>query len=384
MLKTNYDGMMKVPVKEAYFGGSKNLQKGVKALEKITSVLRSSSEVEMVSLNFTESPENAELQECFKKEFGFNKMIIVWSNDVLPNAYTIPGGILLEPNPDPGIIGMERDQRDRYYDKQHRYTCVIVIMMNLVRTCQLNARETMGILLHEVGHNFDNTAMTFGLKFVNGINSFFIDNIFTAAYRHIVVPVDSFFQNNLPWVKKLTDIINVINWHLDVLPVSLAYIVSIATNPERLYGFIFGLLRQPGEEFSDDFAATYGFGPDLTSANSKLGDPTKLNGTCKKAIYSCPVFRTLYDLMEAPVRTLIQFFDEHPYDENRIGNIERKLEKDYNSPQVPKALKPEIMAQIKQLRKIQKAHQDRTEEQQLLFTRFRQEINAKIKGNKTE
>ena len=385
MLKTNFEDIHKFPTMEAYFGASGNLGKIVKNLEKITSQIRGLSEMEMATLNINESKENLEICALFEKEFGFQKMILCWDTSASPNAFTIPGGLILESNPDPGQYFQPRNQKDRYYDRNHRYTCIVVVMMNLVRILDLNARETMGVILHEIGHNFDNTGGTTAFNLILAINSLGLTEILYAVQRHLVLPGKALIQNKFPWLWKILDIPESLAFNLNLFPVSILDLSLWALRPDLLIQqVIFGLMRQGGEEYSDEFAATHGFGPDLASATAKMADHTKMNGFAKRAMYSIPVIRTLYDLCECPVMSLIQLFDEHPYDENRIGNIARKLEKDYNSPQVPKAMKPEIKKQLAMVYKLQRQNAEMSEDQQLYATMIRQKINAAIKGNKIE
>lgn len=366
MLHTKFDEVSYHPgvVKEAYFGSSKNLEAGVKALETICDKINNVGlEFNLVKLNINESPENVALENALKKEFGFSAIHIYWDHSSAPNAYTVMGGAIFMANPNDGVSESNR-QSKRYYDSRHEYHCVIVVMMNLVRKMQMTPRETMAFILHEVGHNFDNLWTTSAVKFINFIQTYGMSDITTALMKFGLIPFSAFIQNKLPVLSKFGSLIQDLYYHLSILP-------DIIFDPNKV---IFGLLLTPAEYYADDFAKTYGFGPDFASGIAKFDDKRMSSGMVKSAVYSIPVIRTLYDCVVGPIEFMGQLVDPHPFNENRIKAVEKNLEKDYADPQVPKSLKPEIKKQLEQVKKIREANNAMEGRQDLIFTYLRKQL----------
>lgn len=364
MLRTKYDQAKTVKelVTEAYYGGSANLNKGVGALTKICAKISACTEHELVRLNINESPENKILEEALKKEFGFKEIHVYWDNQASPNAYSIVGGLLLNPNPDEEHAKTRQD--NKYYDHNHEYNCVIVCIMNLVRKLELTPRETMGILLHEVGHNFDHCATTYAAKLIGFLFSFGLSDVFGAINKNIATPLSAFIQNRLPVLSKFGALIQDINYHLSYAP-------RIQTDIPHM---LFGLLLTPAEYHSDSFAASYGFGVDLASAINKLDDDRKSTGFVRGTLYNTPLLQTLYDLYAVPTETFAQIFDAHPFNENRIKAIKQSLEKDLNDPAVPKSLKPQIKKEIENVQKLHDLNIKMEGREGQIFTYIRKQL----------
>ena len=346
MLVTRRRNMNMVPVKEEYYGSSPNLKKAEKALEVIVKKIQSCGELEVVTLNINQSKENEIICKCFEKEFGFKQMHLFWANDSVPNAYTMPGGVLL--NQRPGIRKLGKRESDKYYDSDHQYDCWVVVIMLMVHALHLSARETMAIILHEIGHNFDNTVLTVYDNILELISYIGFGELIRFFGQWKIGLVGS-LQNQFPRVLFLIDVIQKLPYHLSPITVyDVSYLLKCA-NPYFIWSFIVGTNM---EYYADSFAEKYGYGPDLATATAKFKDKGAMGGYASRAIHSVPVLKTLADIVEFPFLTLLQLVDVHPFDEDRVLMIRHNLEKDYANPNVPKALKPEIKKQIEKMDKL--------------------------------
>ena len=345
MLRTRYKNMMKVPVKEEYYGASNHLEKALKALTPIVNRINSVSELELIKLNVNDTKENKMIEDAFRKEFGFARMNLFWENSSVPNAYTVTGGLLLNQNP--GVQNVFKDEKDRYYDKRHQYLCSVAVIMTLVHNLQLTPRETMGIILHEIGHNFDNQISTIAWHMVLIATTFGKIELQRFLYPFVQDFLKQ-LQREFPELLFAIDFFKNIEYHLQIL-MFLKVLFRLPTNPLSIMRLICGTRM---EFFADSFAAKYGFGPDLASATEKFKQKSKMGGYASRLVYSIPVIRTYADIVEGPVRFIASVLDVHPLDENRVIAIRHNLEQDYNDPNVPKALKPEIAKQIKQIDQI--------------------------------
>lgn len=343
MLVTRRRNMNMVPVKEEYYGASSNLKKAEKALEVIVKRIQSRSELEVVTLNINQSKENKILCKCFEKEFGFKEMHLFWANDSVPNAYTMPGGMIL--NQRPGIRHLGKNERDKYYDDDHAYDCWVVVIMLMVRNLHLSAKETMAIILHEIGHNFDNNITTVSDNYLEFISLMGLGDLMRLFGQWRIGGIGA-LQNQFPKLMFFIDLVQSLPYHLSPIVVcNVSNLVRYA-NPYFIWELVVGTNM---EYYADSFAAKYGYGTDLASATMKFKDKGAMGGYASRAIHSVPVLKTLADIAEFPFITILQLVDVHPFDENRVLMIRHNLEKDYSNPNVPKEMKPEIKRQINQM-----------------------------------
>lgn len=379
MLKTDYSAVYipnpevcqikdMMPVKEEYYGKSPALQEAYKALDVIVKRINSTPKLELGVLDIDSMPECKKLEQAFCKEFGFGKCLIHWDNATVPIAYTVVGGYLI--NQYPGMKHIGKPPKDKYYDSDHMYACCICVIMCLIRNNQFTTGETMAFILHEIGHNFDNTYSTFTLK---TINFMFFGNVFSdvwqALYHSYYIKALADIQKAFPRLAELFNFYKSWMWHF--MPILIFNPRWIPIHPYDYLHIIFGA---EGEYFSDSFAAKYGFGPDLASGMAKIGDKSVNSGIIRRAMYSIPGIRTLYDMVEGPAMFLAIVFDEHPLDENRIIATRNNLLRDYSDPDVPKKFKPEIKKQIELVDRIIEADKKNAEENGLIFSSFRKFI----------
>lgn len=379
MLKTNFSDPRLIQnqrdiAMEEYYGTTPNLEKGVKALEVICRKINGSSYTEAIRLDITNSKENKILIECFKKEFGFRTMNLFWDNGAVPNAFTVTGGLILDPNPGDLPYGQSR-QKSKYYDNQHRYDCYVVVIMELVRKLQLTARETMAIILHEIGHNFDHLWISTFVNLLSIISTTGISELRKLLYKYGVIPINAAIQDASPILKRALTLINDLSFEIDFLPFNINELIQIALNP---IGAIFGLAMTPKEYFADSMAKNYGFGADFATGTAKMGDPKKMNGVMKRGIYQTPILRTLMDLVATPCDFVVMIFDMHPFDENRMTAIRNDLKKDLADPEVPKQLKPRIKKEIEIIDKAIAEDEDNALNDQRFLAFLRKKIFNKI------
>ena len=355
------------PIKEEFYGTSSYIEEALNALSKIVNQLRKKSKLEIINFNPTDSKENEIISKAFCKEFGFAKMEINWSNETIPNAYTIIGGSFV--NTRPGNKLAKKKKTDKYYDKDHKYACFMVIVNNLIYNCELNPRETMGIMLHEIGHNFDNQTCTILNETILSILSFGVRDIIKYLYTY-VEKGKAFLRKEAPEVMYCIDLITSLPYHLSIINLpSPTMLYSLS--PDYLIQLMIGTKM---EYYADSFAAKYGFGPDLASALSKLDQRKKSAGYVQRNIAKVPGLRTLHDLAAGPCEMILQLIDVHPAAENRLLAIKNNLKKDYSDPEVPAKFKPEIKRQIDMCDKYIEIDKKNAETDGLLFSAVKKMI----------
>lgn len=331
---------------EAYFGKSKSLIDCERYLQVIVNKIKEcKSEFALTSLNINESKENIKLEAALRKQFGFKRMHLIWDNASVPNAFTMPGGLFI---PTPGADKHYRKTKG-YYDQDQEYEAIVVVVMNMIRICDLNARETLAIILHEIGHNFDMSPCTVTFKIVRFCLSTWVGELQIYLTRQFL-KAQAWLQNKAPFIMKALNLYQDLVYNLSFAPVDIRVLKNWIMDP---FSMVFGLLNVQGEYFADSLPAKYGYGPDLASGLNKIEEPARSNGFVKRNIYKIPVIKTLYDLSESMVMTVISFTDAHPYTHNRIIATRKNLEDALEDRHTPAALKPEIRRQIATLKTLE-------------------------------
>ena len=366
----------RVCVQEVYFGGNKELENAQKYLDKIVKRIKETQWSALYKLNITDSEDNIKFQQSLQKMFGFGSVNIYWDNSYVPNAYTYPASLLLEAQPFEqwGINDLKMQKQGKYYDEKHLGRIVMCITMYFVKKLDLTPRETMSIILHEIGHNFDNGYPTLFKKSIcSGLTNFIYD-FSLVVHRHLKAPGEAFLQKHAPLLKKLLELPGDFKYHFNILPIDIEVLIRILANP---FNAIFAFLGVSGEKFSDKFATTYGYGPEMSSVMDKF-DGGGMKGIAKETIYKIPVLRTLMDMQEATTGLLLSLIDEHPFEENRIKICIEALEKDLNDPDVPKSLKPAIKKDLDLMKKTYENNINMKDREDLIVTRIRKQIMDKF------
>lgn len=372
MLKTNYSEMNKSVVKEEFYGTTSNLKKAEAALDVIVRKINGSSEMEIVTLDIDNMKENRIICECFEKEFGFKRMHLFWSNETIPNAYTITGGVLI--NQSPGFVQMGKNESEKYHDHSHSYECFVAVITALVHNCHLSTAETMGIILHEIGHNFDNQITTVAHNVLMFISTIGITDL-VRIFMQFSLKLNAMFQEMFPRVTWFLDFLTKLPYHLSPINVYSAASLMRNMNPNYAITFICGTR---GEFYADSFAEKYGYGPALASALSKMEDKTAMGGYMHRAVYSIPVFRTMVNIVEGPFVFLAHVIDVHPHTENRLIAIRKELADDYKDPKVPKAMKPAIARQIREMDQMIELEKENAMKDGLIFDGLRKIIMLNV------
>lgn len=335
----------KQPVMEKYVGSSPNIEKALSALSKIVKDINSKPYLDMQVSVYDNSKENEIICRMFEKEFGFRKMELMWDNSTVPNAYTITGGALI--NPSPGLSDSVMDMKGRrYHDQRHIYECYVTIIMDIIRSLNLTPRETMALLLHEIGHNFDNLWTTQASYGMSMLFSFIILPDVIRSLAKVVYKGIQEIRKSMPKLMFAIDAIMNLPYHLSIVRIPNIYRLVQYANVFGGFQFVASVRS---EYYSDQFAANYGFGPDLTSAFMKMSDRGKIGGASERVFYNIPGLRSFFDIIAGPATMLCLLLDEHPFEENRILSVRQNLENDLNDPNTPRGLKPEIKRQIKMI-----------------------------------
>lgn len=339
-------------IQEAYFGRRPEFETAEKLVDRIRNLIRTKKYTGTI----TDTKENKQLEEIFKKVFGFKEVHILWIDEVVPNAFTIMSSFVYKgSNESKTII---KDLKKGYYDTGHNDILFVAVYTGLLNQTDLTTEEFMGVILHEIGHNFDysvyNTIyglinrLTFSItpKIKNQIYDYYKHNSdFKAAHNY----TEDVYKEFLDLREKIRIVDKAIDGavHTLLLP---AYIVCLPIlSLSSLFFSIAGVVADKKKEnFSDSFAAAYGYGAGCMSGLIKL------NAYPKTLKNSNQFVKILNDISNCYQEFSLYLFECHGTTHERIDLSIMKLERDLKTGDFPPDMKKDLLKELERLKEIRK------------------------------
>ena len=292
----------------------------------------------------------------------------------------------------------------------------IAVYSGLCFSNEYTDEEEFAIFLHEIGHNFQTSAnyMSFNLKiastlydFADAIADLMIKDddeklkqcVLAAALKNdYTLRAFNFISRKIMYNEVAGSLYSVLSFivaHMKFIESTIRDIKDFMEMPiillkDGIYSLMkmlmnpFWIERYYGERFADEFAASYGFGDDLSSALSKLdGNGVSLNPLLDKVVGSIPVVSHLYSAACMPGLMLIDVADCHPSYQARAYDILDALKKDLNDPSLSPSLKKQLQEEIDQYEKSMNSYFAKSKKLKnpAVVTAFAQEfIYTKCKG----
>lgn len=272
---------------EAYFGKTKEF----KQMEECIQNLKDEYQDSLFHLGNIENNSNwQKLRKLLEDKFGFYSLSLILKRDSLPNACTYPVSCTID-----GAAQMSKYavvDKGLKYNKNCKCCTLVYVTDTLFFNEKLTSAEVLSVLLHEIGHNFDEVCY----KHLCAFNV--IDSIFYAVFVLINNPLHFYeaflmftggrriysqFMNSIQgctlWV--FFDFIG----NLVSIPIGIAYKIFLPIIKPILYGistvyniidpltpFVLACDGYQKEQFADKFVAIHGYGPEYASAMGKLED----------------------------------------------------------------------------------------------------------------
>lgn len=363
---------------EAYFG-DKSIEPILKQLHKLREPYLDQGLMSNFINKFNTDPELFKLNRMVEKQFGFKTCSInVIPNKVI-NGCTYPISYRNFGSKKKNVIVTNTGFK---FKEEAEYCLIIFIYAGCMFDSTFTDREIMGMILHEIGHNFS-AALSNNLCTIRDIQH--IISIPIALLRLLLLQKDGIFSfNNVTKVAlnleiKFKDKYPELCNFLDGVKGSFNFIgflysqlkdilvnLSIITNPigmiiNNIYrivlsklknpiGFIFSLGGKEDEQLADNFATMYGYGEDN---NSFLQKAEKLSpGIASKTIYDIPLFGALQQAVIIPIECTMYAFDPHPKSIYRSMDAIKYLELELNNSTSDPKMRKEIKKQINELNNI--------------------------------
>ena len=379
-------------INEVYIGRIPEIEEMFKEF----SSLRQSYAVWKVGKN---SKSLIKLEGMIEKFFGFKAFSLDIDPNSEPNAMTFPVSSSIDVNP---VDYLETTSKGYRFKKGSGLAAVSIITEGMFANKAFSDEEVFAAFLHEIGHSF-----TYRSPMIQSQHEVYkmslIIQIITSAILGIITLNPALIQDAMVNALAATNVFKLIMAEVNkgIKRVPILREISITANGLRglvtntlnnlINGFILGsgigyilykyskfeydvtikkqnkitgnqaAYARSNERLSDDFAAMYGFGPQLASALVKMSDPDN-QGFFTKMLNRMPIFGEITKRTIEVATELNNAMGAHPGNGDRIlyliESMESDLKKDKTlSPKIKKELAANI-AKTKEVCKKIKSNQD--------------------------
>lgn len=315
-------------------------------LRQIIKIVKANSNAITTSLDISkinESDHNKAIERAFKNFFKVKEVKISWTGSAIPNAYTFCKTYMVFDN------NYREDETSRRFNEN--LYLGIVVNTGLITTANMNEKEILSIMLHEIGHNFYNSffhvvAMT-GISLQRIVIKGALDTInFNKFLSNFGDFIRNFASKNLRPIYLLFS-----NFNRIMLQISSLFNISMYTIPYRIINFVKNLTtlqffaRYNVEKHADSFAVDHGYGKELASALNKIN---RLENTLGYNLYDIPVISWIYDLIDVQIEVISTIIGIYPSEQNRIREGLDRLKRNLNNADLSPAVRRELEQQIKE------------------------------------
>lgn len=367
---------------EVYFGKTKSIQAIENQLHKFRSKYLTSNIIGAhASPRINSDPDLLQFNRMMEKEFGFGTFSLHIINSSSINAYTFPVDMRFDTKFDMTKKTIYSSTGYRF-DPQADFAGIVCIYTGLIFNSHYTTEEIMGIILHEIGHNFfgstndTNCIISSCFKLMVWFNilmgNFSIMLTTSNTLDELVISTERRLRENNSIIIFVIDTVSWISGLAKELKTTVLGLLNILTfNSLRAVGYLIQLfyntiyttnivmltrliVKYPNERTADNFATMYGYGPALSSAVRKMQESGHSLSAVENGINKVPVVGTLYNLVSFPAYCLLISTDEHPQAISRMSDqldlLKREAELTGMDPKMKKAINADIAAIEKQIK----------------------------------
>jgi len=302
------------------------------------------------------------IEAMFKKFFGLKDFILTWEVQSVPNAYTFCKAFtFLDRN-------FEKDKTTgRQYNKN--LTIGVVVNTGLITYCNLNEKELLAIILHEIGHNFYRSVfyllsvLSFPLKDILNwqLTQFdiipkILERLAGLSIRDIFdIPAGTVYSKKL--FSEVTDkyfprIMTAVTTIRDIV-YNISSLIIGKNDLDKLIetiktgGFFTPryLFKYNVEKYADSFAVDHGYGPELASALIKM---EKQENSLHGKVTNIPILNLFYDVFNVQKEMILRPIFGYPSNQNRIRTGLDRLKRNLNDPSLDPRIRKELEKEIAQ------------------------------------
>jgi hypothetical protein len=393
---------------EVYFCKTKGLQKIEKLLDEYRN--KYMGKINFVAISANEDKLLLQINREFEKEFGFSEFAISVIDSGMVYAFTLPIGARFD-NKHFGNTGKDLavNAKTFKFKKEAGYAAIVCIYAGLIFNKNYTTEEIMAIILHEVGHNFQEAISNINVGFSNfGKVSRFVEIMVTliqkmdnelknivgagtgatlglmlttnalmkpliAGYKYAMEFKDDFYEMTLMLASTANMMIDLIGLGFklfDIFTFGIFKYLSLPglklnlglfgleiggreSLPNRIKNIVtdpFGMLNLPGsyrhERTADNFTTFYGYGPALSSAMTKMGYSGNTANDIMNSVETIPIYSTLMNAFTLPANVIMNALDPYPLHLTRIQDQINLLEAELKKPGIDPKMRKRIQKDI--------------------------------------
>lgn len=364
-------------LQEVYFGKTKELIQAEKVIGEIRENYKSNqSKVNM-------SREIGEFNRLMEKAFKLEAFSLVIQYSGLYNACTLPIGIMIDA-PNANNLGSEVNSGFNYnYCKGS--SIIVYVNSGLMFDDQFTDGEVMGIIMHEIGHNFQSAISPvsrgfsyidraiilltlplqflenpgYGMQLTKGTRKWYID-----CFKKLREDNNGLLQMAYSFNFIISKIVGLVMTPIHLL-LNITKILAGPTIPipnyQTILSAIEGLPKFKDEALADNFATIYGYGPECNSALNKIKYSAG-GWVDEKALRSIPLIGAWLDFCNLPTIMLLNIIDCHPNEAFRNKHQIDLLKRELNKSEIDHKMKAKIKSDISKLEKTLKDATDDSNE----------------------
>lgn len=309
-----------------------------------------------------------------EREFGLHSYSFIVINDDTRNAFTIVPFFR-------GSDIVEVNKNGYRFKKEAEVSMITCCYTGLLFDSEYTNREIFAIILHEIGHNFQDiiNSTISSLHDVSMMMILYVEilrliNLQIVPVIKDAIQIGVFSNKGVSVLSKLYNKISFNNENkktiytyfnymkgivssvrnIALVPVYVAVlpIMTIANGVLSFAEFITdpigGSKNYLGERFADGFPVSYGFGPDIARANQKLTRNASSNKLQDKAL-QIPIIGHIINTLCVPGFFLTNAGDCHPSSVARVKSVIRDMKTDLKDPNLNPKLRKQLEKEIKEI-----------------------------------
>lgn len=366
------------PVTEAYIGKTKPL---LAAERELDIIIRERKENRLTyDMSSDGNPHVKAVGKLLQKQFGFKECVINFVPDMIVNACTINSSLVSRSI---HYKSYRFDKKRGHYDEEHCISSFVTVYEGLLENDNMTGGVLLAIILHEIGHDFDNSPWLVVqdiMLFISSPIQMLIGELMKES--NIVQRGMSIISNiiyRIPpleaFLKLFTGTIGLINGIKSFLHEMKVVNRLMNGNPIKLLrggkvnkiiaGIIIKTAGATGEIHSDELAAVYGYGSELSKG---LVTARNSNITFEGIASKNPATNLLVDVY-SQIFEIILFcsipeaaIDCHPSEQARVKSVIDKYERDLANSDFPPEMKKELIRELEETKEIYKGYIECTQD----------------------
>lgn len=366
------------PVTEAYIGKTKPLLAAERELDII--IRERKTNPLTYDMSSDGNPHVKAVGKLLQKQFGFKECVINFVPAMIVNACTINTSLVSRSI---HYKSYRFDKKRGHYDEEHCISSFVTVCEGLLENDNMTGGVLLAIILHEIGHDFDNSPwlvvqdiamfisspieMLIGeLMKESNIVQRGMSIISNIIYR--IPPLEAFLKlftgtiGLINGIKSFLHEMKVVNRLMNGNPIKLLRDGKVN---KIIADIIIKTAGATGEIHSDELAAVYGYGSELSKGLVTLRNSNiRFEGIASKN----PATNLLVDVY-SQIFEIILFcsipeaaIDCHPSEQARVKSVIDKYERDLANSDFPPEMKKELIRELEETKEIYKGYIECTQD----------------------